>query len=71
MREVDGIKVAFVQSESYFEGLHTPSMYSTSKTTGADMVLLLAPGKAESDLSDDDIRGLLAALMSAEEITDD
>jgi hypothetical protein len=62
MREVDGMKVAFVQSESYFAGFHTPSMHSTSKATGADVVFLLAPGKSESDLSDDDIRGLFASI---------
>lgn len=60
MREVDGIKVAFVSSESYFEGFHTPSMYSTQKETGADMVLLLAEGKTPDDVSDDAIRELLA-----------
>lgn len=61
LREVDGMKIGFVQSESYFEGLHTPSMYSTSKATGANMVILLAPGKTEADVSDDDIRELLGA----------
>lgn len=65
MREVDGMKVAFVQSESYFSGLHTPSMYSTSKATGADIVVLLATGKTESDITDDDIRGLIAPTHSA------
>jgi hypothetical protein len=60
MREVDGIKVAFVSSESYFEGFHTPSMYSTQKETGADMVLLLAEGKTPDDVTDDEIRELLA-----------
>jgi hypothetical protein len=59
MREVDGKKVAFVSSESYFESFTTPSMHSTAKETGADIVLLLAEGKTESDISDDEIRALL------------
>jgi hypothetical protein len=59
MREVDGKKVAFVEHASYFAGFGTPSMHSTSKETGAEMVILLAPGKTEADVSDDDIRNLL------------
>lgn len=35
-------------------------MYSTQKETGADMVLLLADGKTPDDVSDDEIRELLA-----------
>lgn len=59
MREVDGIKVAFVSSESYFQGFHTPSMHSTAKATGADMVILLAPGVEPESMTDDQIRLLL------------
>lgn len=62
MREVDGIKVAFVGEESYFESLLTPSMYSTARDTGADVVILLASGKQESDLADDDIRVALETI---------
>ena len=61
MREVDGKKVAFVSSETYFASYFTPSMYSTTKATGADITMLLAPGVKEGDLSDDQIRELLAA----------
>lgn len=68
MREVDGLKIAFVSSESYFEGFHTPSMGSTQKATGADMVLLLSPGKAESDITDDMIRALLSPPLESEVI---
>ncbi|HZF98299.1 MAG TPA: hypothetical protein VEY92_08665 [Pseudoxanthomonas sp.] len=67
MREVDGLKIAFVSSESYFEGFHTPSMVSTQKATGADMVLLLSPGKVESDITDDMIRALLSPPLEIEE----
>lgn len=56
MRVVDGKKVSFVTSESYFESIWSPSMYSTAKETGADVVFLLAPGKTGDDLSDDEIR---------------
>lgn len=59
VREVDGIRVAFVASKGYFASLATQSMVSTARDTGADLVLLLAPGKTEADLSDDEIRALL------------
>ena len=67
MREVDGMKVAFVTHDVYFAGLATPSMYSTAKATGADIVFLLAAGKTEADLSDDDIRTALKAGMATAE----
>lgn len=67
MRELDGMKIAFVSSESYFESMFTPSMYSTAKETKADMVLLLAPGKTEADITDDDIRKMLTAIPEPEE----
>lgn len=69
MREVDGMKIAFVSSESYFQGFHTPSMHSTAKATGANMVILLAPGVNEESLTDDQIRSLLGAELT--EATDD
>jgi hypothetical protein len=57
---VDGIRVEFVTSENYFSCIiGTPSMSRTARLTGADIVLLLAPGKTEADLSDDDIRAVL------------
>lgn len=65
MREVDGLNVAFVSSESYFDGFHTPSLISTSRATGADLVILLAPGKTEEDITDDDIRALLTQASDA------
>lgn len=68
MREVDGLKIAFVTSESYFEGFDTPSMGSTAKATGADIVILLAEGKTEADVTDEDVRDVLKAAMSAEEV---
>ncbi|KAF1706243.1 hypothetical protein [Pseudoxanthomonas sacheonensis] len=61
MRTVDGYTVAFVDSESYFQGFHTPSMVSTSRETGADIVLLLAPGKSGDDVPDDEIRKVISA----------
>lgn len=61
MREVDGLKIAFVGAESYFASLYTPSMYSTARDTGADVVLLLAEGKTEADVTDEDIRSILSA----------
>jgi len=60
MRKVDGLKVGFVTSEVYFEGLHTPSMHSTANRTGADAVFLLAPGKTGDDVSDEMVREMLA-----------
>ena len=60
MREVDGLKVGFVTSEVYFEGFHTPSMGSTARATGADVVFLLAPGKTGDDISDEMVREMLA-----------
>ncbi|GAB2620282.1 hypothetical protein [Novilysobacter erysipheiresistens] len=59
MREIDGLKIAFVGSDSYFESLTTPSMVSTARRTGADVTMLLAPGKTEDDLSDDDLRAII------------
>lgn len=61
MRVVDGMKIAFVDSESYFQGMHTASMVSTARDTGADVVLLLAPGKTGDDVPDDEIRKVLTA----------
>lgn len=69
LREVDGIKVAFVSSESYFQGFHTPSMHSTAKSTGANMVILLAPGVDSDSVTDEQIRSMLGAELT--EATDD
>ena len=66
MRVVDGKKVAFVASESYFKGFHTASMASTAKENGADLVLLLAEGKTEADITDDDIRKILNRALDGE-----
>lgn len=60
MREVDGIKVEFVTSEVYFEGLHTPSMISTARATGADVIFLLGTGKVGDDISDETVREMFA-----------
>lgn len=62
MREVDGIKVAFAEHDNYFAGFHTPSMGRIAKETGADVVMLLAPGMSETDLTDDEISVLLQAM---------
>lgn len=59
LREVDGVKVAFVEHEVYFAGLLTPSMHSTAKATGADMVFLLAPGVKAENVPDEDIREMI------------
>ena len=67
MRTVNGMKVAFVSSESYFQGMHTPSMCSTAKDTGADIVLLLAEGKTEADLSDDESAEILCLMQFAKQ----
>lgn len=67
MRVIDGLKIAFVSSESYFKGLHTPSMYSTSRETGANVVLLLAPGVTEDSLTDERIREMLGAVLDKDE----
>ena len=67
MREIDGMKIAFVTSEVYFDGLHTPSMYSTSRETGAHVVFLLAPGKTEADVSDEAIRDMLTLAANSRE----
>lgn len=60
MRKVDGLKVVFVKSESYFKGFDTPSMGSTAKIHDADVVVLLEHNYNESDISDADIREVLA-----------
>lgn len=65
MREVDGVKIAFVASEPYFASLYTPSMYSTARSTGADLVMLLAPGKTGDDLTDDDLRAFIKTAREA------
>ncbi len=62
LRIVDGTKIAFVGTESYFKGFHTASMASTAKENEADMVLLLAEGSTEADITDNDIRALLTNL---------
>jgi len=59
IRTVGGMKVAFVDSESYFAGLHTASMVSTARETGADVVLLLAPGVTPDAMSDEEIQALI------------
>jgi len=59
VREVNGMKVSFISHEEYFAGFHSASMYSVAKQTGANVVLLLGPGKLPEDLSDDDIRRTL------------
>lgn len=67
MRIVDGLKIGFVHSEEYFESFATPSMGSTARTTGADVVFLLAPNKTEEDLTDDDIRDILSSITTRDE----
>ena len=57
-----GLKIGFVLEEDYFKGFHTPSMYSTAKATGADMVVIVAKGKTPDDITEDDITALLAAM---------
>lgn len=66
-RVVDGIKVAFVDSETYFASLFTPSMVSTARETGAEVVLLLAPGVSPDAMTDEEIRALLALMTSNKE----
>ena len=61
MRVVDGVKVAFVEAGTYFEGLHTPSMVSTALATGADVVFLLGDSETESGITDETIRSWLRA----------
>lgn len=62
MRELDGLKVAFCEHESYFSGFTTPSMYSTSKATGADIVFLLGPGVKPEEVSDEELLRALGAM---------
>ena len=69
MREVDGKKVAFVNSEDYFASLYTSSMHSTAKETGADVVFLLAEGITEADVTDAEVRDWLTAAISANEVS--
>jgi len=66
MRIVDGFKVAFVEAETYFEGLHTPSMVSTARATGADVVFLLGDSVTEADITDEQIRFFLGAVDEGE-----
>lgn len=67
VRIVDGVKVAFVDSETYFAGLHTTSMVSTARETGAEVVLLLAPGASPDAMTDEEIRALLALMTSSKD----
>lgn len=60
MREIDGLKIDFVAHDAYFESLASLSMFNTAKETGADVVLLLGPGKTEKSISDEYIRELLS-----------
>lgn len=73
MREVDGLKIDFVTHDAYFESIASPSMFNIAKETGADVVLLLGPGKTEKTISDEYIRALLHMNVSdiEEESTDD
>lgn len=64
MREVDGTKVAFIDHDVYFGSIYTSSMVSTQMNTGADVVLLLAPGKTEQNVTDDEIREVFKALAT-------
>lgn len=68
VREVDGLKVAFVSSESYFQGFGAPSMVSTARATGADIVILLAPSVSGDSLTDNEIRALLG--LDLQEVSD-
>ena len=67
LREVDGLKVAFVRHEDYFDSLMSPSMGSVRRDPGADVVMLLGPGKTGDDLSDDYIRGVLGLAAQSRE----
>jgi hypothetical protein len=62
VRVVDGIKVGFCEHESYFSSFTTPSMHSTHRETGAEVVLLLAPGVKPEDLTDEQIRKTISAM---------
>lgn len=64
MREIDGLKVAFIEHDDYFAGFHTDSMHRRQRKTGADIVLLLAEGKSESDVTDEEIRALLSEIAT-------
>lgn len=59
MRIVNGIKVAFIEYETYFESLLTPSMVSTARQTGAEFVFLLAEGVKEDHMTDSEIEALI------------
>lgn len=64
VREVDGIKVSFCEHATYFESFVSPSMHSTAKATGADLVFLLAEGVKADELTDDEIRVFIAAAQA-------
>ena len=66
MRTVDGIKVAFVEHDVYFKSLYTPSMYSTARDEEADVCMLLAPGKTEADITDEEVRALLEIMKDTQ-----
>ena len=59
MRTVNGRKVVFIESAAYFATFGKPSMRSVAKETGADIVLLLADGKTEADVTDEEITVLM------------
>ena len=67
MRTVNGVKVAFIESAAYFATFGKPSMRSVAKETGADIVLLLADGKTEADVTDEEIRDVLNGIADAKE----
>lgn len=62
LREVDGMKVAFVEWGLYTQSMFTPSMVSTARATGADVTFLLAPDLKAEDVTDDEIRNLLKSV---------
>ena len=61
MREIDELKVVFLDGDIYFSGLNTPSVFGTIKETDANFALVLSPGVKEADVSDQDIRDAIKA----------
>jgi hypothetical protein len=67
-REIDGIRVGFIDHATYFGSFsRETSMVGVSRDEGAQVVMILGPGKTMADVSDDDVRGFLAAMGAPQE----
>lgn len=65
VRVVNGLKVAFVEEGEYFKSFSTPSMYSTARKTGADVVVMLSEGVTAESLTDEELFSLFTEVNNS------